>query len=65
MALPHPANVHDDEDTNSVTDTQLSPRAANVVGRWTRAEDAELASEVANTKKNKWGKRDWVGIAAL
>jgi hypothetical protein len=48
-----------------VTDPPSKPRAAEVVGRWTRAEDAELASAVANTKKNKWGKRDWVEIAAL
>jgi hypothetical protein len=67
-ALPHPhlADVHDNDDTNSVTtDTQSKPRAAEVVGRWTRAEDAELANAVAYTKKNKWGKRDWIGIAAL
>jgi hypothetical protein len=33
MALPHPhpANVHDDKDTNSVTDTQLNLRAAEAV----------------------------------
>jgi hypothetical protein len=70
MALPHPhprpADIHDDEDNNSVTDKHLNTRATEVVGSWTRAEDAELASAVANTKKkNKSGKRDWVEIAAL
>jgi hypothetical protein len=58
-----------DANTDSVADTQLSPRATGRTRRgWAPKVDAELTSAVANTRKTNWGKeckRDWAAIAAL
>jgi hypothetical protein len=78
-ALPPPVDddaddaddVADDDDvanTDSVADTQSNPRATGATGIWTRVEDAELTSSVANTRKKKYGLKyvkDWAAIAAL
>jgi hypothetical protein len=55
-------DVDDGANTDSVTDAQ------SVTARWTRAEDAKLASAVASICKKKWVehyRKDWDVIAAL
>jgi hypothetical protein len=69
IALSPPADVDDDGViADSATDAKSNPRAAGVTGRWTREEDAELTSALANTSKKRWGKEyktDWDAVAAL
>jgi hypothetical protein len=68
MALPPAADHFDDDDdvnTYSVTDTQSNSRATR---RWTREEDIELTSALANTCKKEWGneyRTDWAAVVAL